>query len=177
MATWQGKHTQHTFNSLQELEFSIGAETSEILEYVMENVVLPKLKEYIENDVYKYNAEWDGRTGEFKDAWKIGLQRQGFYNNISLYLDDSAFSYGYPNPFTHNMYSASGLAEIINEGWNSSYYAMPPYGFPAIEARPYWKDFIEWMDENFGNEFLKECNKRGINMIVTNDLRFEYNNY
>ena len=174
MATWAGKHDVEDF---EQLEFSIGAETSEILEYVMEYVVLPQLQDYIERDVYNYHGQlsedfWDGRSGDFKRAWKIKVQRQGFYNNIELYIDEDKFSYQMSHSLSHMTDSASGLAEIINEGWNSTSYPFPPYNFPAMYARPYWDDFIEWMNNNFEEEFMKECNRRGLNMVITGDLSF-----
>lgn len=174
MATWSGSHNVDDF---QQLEFAIGTETSEILEYVMENVVLPQLLDLIERDVYSYHGQlsqnfWDGRSGDFKNAWKLKIQKQGFYNNIILYIDDNEFSYQMSHPFSHMTDSASGLAEIINEGWDSSSYPLPPYHFPAMYARPYWDDFIEWMNDNFEYEFIKECNNRGLNMTVTGDLSF-----
>lgn len=169
MATWGGSHYLRDF---QQLELSVGTETSEVLQYVMENVVLPKLQEYIEYYVYSYREKWDGRTFEFIDAWKVKVQRQGFYNNIILYIDDDELSYGFPNPFTHNLYSADGLAEVINNGWNSSNYILPPYGFPAMGARPFWNEFVDWLNKNFEKEFISECQRRGIDMVITGDLSF-----
>lgn len=169
MATWGAIHNLDNF---QQLEFSIGAETSEILEYVIENVALPKLQELIERDVYSYNEIWDGRTYQFKYAWEMKLQKQGFYNNVILFLNEDELDYGYPNPFTHITYSASGLAEIINDGWNSGTYPNPPMNFPIMSPRPYWDDFIEWLNNDFEYEFLKECNRRGLNMTITGDLYF-----
>lgn len=169
MATWGAIHSVDNF---EQLKFSIGVETSEILEYVMENIVLPKLQELIERDVYSYHEKWDGRTKQFKDAWKVQVQRQGFYNNILLFLDENELSYGYPNPFTHVTYDAIGLAEIINEGWQSNTYPNPPMNFPIMNSRPYWDDFIEWMNNYFEEEFLSECIRRGMDIRITGELYF-----
>lgn len=172
MATWGGSHIVDNF---EQIEFSIGTETSEILEYVMENIVLPKLQDYIYRDVYRYSGEqsskfWGRRSGQFVRAWKTKIQRQGFYNNIILYIDDSEIDTF--DEEDHRLYSASGLAEVINEGWHSDYYSSPPCGYPVMRARPYWDDFLEWMNDNFADEFLYECNKRGLNMTITGNLDF-----
>lgn len=175
MATWGGSHTVDNF---EQIEFSVGVETSEVLEYVMENVVLPKLQDYIYRDVYRYTGEqsskfWGGRTGQFLNAWKVRVQKQGFYNNVILYIDDNEIdSFDGDNESAHRFYEARDLAEVINKGWKSKYYDAPPCGFPVMRKRPYWNDFIHWMNDNFADEFLTECNRRGLNMTITGDLDF-----
>lgn len=175
MATWGGSHEVYDFD---QLEFSIGVQTSEVLEYVMENTVLPKLQDYIYRDVYRYNGEqssqfWGGRTGQFLNAWKLKIQRQGFYNNVILYADDYELdSFSGDNESSHRLYYASDLAEVINNGWHSDYYSSPPCGFPVMRKRPFWDDFMNWMNQNFEREFLAECNRRGIEMTITGSLDF-----
>ena len=49
--------------------------------------------------------------------------------------------------------------EIINNGLDSS-----NFNFPAIEARPFYDNWIAWATVEFDNLFISESKKYGITM-------------
>lgn len=175
MATWSGNVGFSNFN---ELYANVGVATSDILKDCMEKYALPKLLDYIQKDVYSYPATWtngnkkngQGRTGEFgdEDTWFVGEIKSGFYNQIYIALDGNSLHYG--SPFSHNYLSMTNriedaLPEIINNGLGGSY-----MNFPAIKARPFWYDFMNWFENKFGDIFVKECKRNGINMTITGGI-------
>ena len=174
MATWSGNVGFDNFN---ELYANVGTATSEILEYCMEQYALPKLLEYIDRDVYEYNATWlngntndEGRTYEFgdKDTWVVGKLKSGFYDQVYIAMNPSNLHYY--EPFGHNHITmekniAEALPEIINNGLSESH-----MNFPAIRRRPFWDDFIKWFEKDFGKIFVQECRKNGIDMTISGGI-------
>lgn len=170
MATWSGNVGFDNFNSLY---LNIGEVTSDIMNECIEKDIFPKLLEFIESDVYSYDATWTNggkeddecaRTGQFKKAWFVGKIKSGFYDQLYIGLDGSKLKY--KAPFVHRSISMYDeieniLPEIINNGLNKSC-----FNFPAIEARPFWTDFQNWVENNLADLFIARCKKHGIKMTV-----------
>lgn len=170
------------FTDLEQLYAKIDNSLFKALEKTMREVAMPKLKEFIERDVYnEYSNTWTGRTEEFADAWVMSSQKgkqnringrfaSGFQDGtIEIYISDSLLSfYNERNENndigSHQIGNAQALAEIINNGLNG----IPPMNFPAIKARPYWDDFVEWLhSDEFQDEFVKMCASEGVPLTKT----------
>lgn len=144
------------------------------LENTMQRL-LDKLKEFIEDDVYSYDYNDDeeptghywqragARTGEFKESWEyenvtqIGniVASRIFQNHSTMYWAENTFQHG-----SNQQLAEEVLAEIINDGKIGH-----AFGFPDIGDRPFWNDFLDWVDTNIDNIFTEECNKVGLSMV------------
>lgn len=131
------------------------------------------LLEFIEKDVYSYNPSFDVRTNQFKDSWynteaeiKGNMVESTILQDLASILYDGEWSHGseYSNPqgrLTMIEDGMNALAEIINDGLSTS-----NFGFPAIESRPFWDDFMNYAKTNLAKIFIVECAKVGLNVTV-----------
>ncbi|MGL4453665.1 MAG: hypothetical protein ACRCTZ_21105 [Sarcina sp.] len=100
------------------------------------------------------------RTNEFLESFKEnkatikGLMVQG-----EIFQDFMSMSYN-PESFTHGSYSGDVreyLADIINDGaiglFGDGWYS---------QSRPFWDEFIYWVDNNLNSIFEQECKKLGL---------------
>jgi len=152
---------QNDIKSLVELQTLYINLVSQALDNTLDKL-LKKLKELIQDDVYNWKSESDDpwglrsgqtlgltsgmRTGEFYDSWeKMKLILTGGYvtGQISESLD-VMHQVGWR---VHE--NRDELAEIINSGNG--------YNFGQCEARPYWTDWISWVELNIEAIFYKEC--------------------
>lgn len=124
--------------------------------------VLQKLENFIETEVYKVHSTWGDmgfRTGEFKDSWKRsnativtrGIVESTIFQNVSVMQQST-------NPPIH--IDRDSLAQIINSGIG--------YNFGSFNgiARPFWDEFLSWLNGNLTNLFYKNCNKVGLPISV-----------
>lgn len=120
--------------------------------------VLQKLEDYIQTEVYDVHSEWEDlgfRTGEFKESWdrsnaKVvaqGIIESEIFQNVSVMKTSL-------NPPIH--IDKDSLAQIINSGVG--------YNFGAFEgmARPFWDNFLTWLNGNLIKIFHKYCNNVGL---------------
>jgi hypothetical protein len=141
-------------------------------------VLLNKLKDYIYDDVYmvesisdnpwwydKNNAYGLNRTGEFMESWektKATLLGDGSFCEISQVLSSMKQTILGGN-IAHK--DREDLAKIIETGSG--------YNFGQMEgtARPFWKDFMIYVDENIDSIFISECKKVGLNLGTTLSIK------
>ena len=142
-----------TINSFAELETVIESLLAQALDLTTEEL-LNKLEDFIQQDVYDVPSKWDSiydlRTGEFKKSWdrtnvkKIAknVVESEIFQNISVMSVIDI-------PPIH--IDRDYLAEIINSGTG--------YNFGQMEgkARPFWDDFIQWVNTNLDSIFKKNC--------------------
>lgn len=142
-----------TINSFVELETVIESLLAQALDLTTEEL-LNKLEDFIQQDVYDVPSKWDSiydlRTGEFKKSWdrtnakKVAknVVESEIFQNISVMCVIDI-------PPIH--IDRDNLAEIINSGTG--------YNFGQMEgkARPFWDDFIRWVDMNLDSIFKKNC--------------------
>ena len=142
-----------TINSFVELETVIESLLAQALDLTTEEL-LNKLEDFIQQDVYDVPSKWDSiydlRTGEFKKSWdrtnvkKIAknVVESEIFQNISVMSVIDI-------PPIH--IDRDNLAEIINSGTG--------YNFGQMEGkvRPFWDDFIQWVNTNLDSIFKKNC--------------------
>ena len=140
-------------NSFVELETVIESLLAQALDLTTEEL-LNKLEDFIQQDVYDVPSKWDSiydlRTGEFKKSWdrtnvkKIAknVVESEIFQNISVMSVIDI-------PPIH--IDRDNLAEIINSGTG--------YNFGQMEgkSRPFWDDFIQWVNTNLDSIFKKNC--------------------
>jgi hypothetical protein len=115
--------------------------------------LLDILEDYIQKDVYDMHSKWEAsgkRTGEFKKSWERTKAQQTatniiesqIYQNISAMRIDSA-------QMIH--IDRDSLSQIINSGIG--------YRFGDFEgtARPFWDDFLNYVNTNLTSIFEKNC--------------------
>lgn len=151
-----------TFKNPIELEAYLSSLMSVALNNTMEKL-LNKLEEIIQEKVYdSYEGNWDldgWRTGQFKESWektipiiKGNLVESELFQNISnMIIYESAPVYIHTD--------RDNLAEIIESGVGYNFGSAPP--------RPFWNDFINWVEMNIYTIFEQECNKVGIKGMIT----------
>lgn len=132
--------------------------------------LLVKLNEIIEETVYSYKPTWDGRTGQFKKSWEresakiVGgmINREvtsKIYQNFdTMVYDGSKWKHG--NPW--ESLAKNQLNNIIEYGLPESH-----FNFPAIEERPFWSKFLEYVNKNLDEIFQEECAKVGLDIKPT----------
>lgn len=129
-------------------------------------VLMKELDNYIQEDVYTYNATWtngydgeDGRTYGFLNTWiNTPVVINGSTISSTIMQDGKSLihdTWQHGNPWSD--LSAESLAEIINKGLRASH-----FNFPAIESRPYWDDFLKYVNENYENILKQELVKLGV---------------
>lgn len=142
-----------TINSFVELETVIESLLAQALDLTTEEL-LNKLEDFIQQDVYDVPSKWDSiydlRTGEFKKSWDRTNAKKIAKNVVEseIFQNISAMSV-IDIPPIH--IDRDNLAEIINSGTG--------YNFGQMEgkARPFWDDFIRWVDMNLDSIFKKNC--------------------
>ena len=132
--------------------------------------ILDELGNIIDEEVYSYplDGEWQNRTGEFKQSWDFSVPT--IMNNwCESVLSQEAFGHYTPNnnrgEWSHgngwsSLLGFDSLNNIINDGLSQS-----NFNFPAIESRPFWNIFQQWLGLNFEKTFKEEC--------ISNDLPIE----
>lgn len=141
-------------------------------------ILLNKLKDYIYDDVYmkespsenpwwhdKSNIYGLNRTGEFMESWektKAIFLNGGSFCEISQVLS-SMRKIVLNGKTAHE--DGENLANIIESGEG--------YNFGQMEgvARPYWKDFTMYVNENINSIFINECAKVGLNLDTTLSIK------
>lgn len=129
--------------------------------------ILIELGNIIDEEVYSYplNGAWQNRTGEFKESWDYSIPSMinGWHESK---LSQDGFDHYTPNnnrgEWSHgngwsSIFNKDILNEIINNGLDDS-----NFNFPAIEARPFWDVFIQWLTLNFDRLAKEEMTKQGI---------------
>lgn len=141
-------------NSLQLEDYLV-----ELLKKALDDTMeafLNKLDEIIEEKVYEgYIGEWavqDMRTNQFKESWdkttayissniisasinqNISIMKQDFENKVHIDRDN--------------------LANIIETGIG--------YNFGYCQDRPYWSEFLKYIETEGYTVFQKKCAKYGI---------------
>lgn len=149
-----------TFKNLIEFEVYLQMQSSIALNNTME-ILLNKLEEIIQEKVYdSYNGYWASngfRTNEFKESWEKTISIiKGNLIESELFQNISNMTI-YDEPPIHT--DRDNLAEIIESGVG--------YNFGSAPARPFWNDFINWVEMNIYTIFEQECNKVGIKGMIT----------
>ena len=134
-------------------------------------ILLDKLKDFIYDDVYmiespsenpwwydKNNIYGLNRTGGFMESWektKATFLKDGSFCEISQVLSAMRLIV-LSGGVAHE--DREELAEIIETGVG--------YNFGQMEgvARPFWKDFMIYVNGNIDSIFINECNKVGLNL-------------
>lgn len=122
-------------------------------------ILLNELKNIIEQEVYTYDETWGGRTLEFKDSWEhktVDILEQEIYQNIDT-MKWSSEDWKHGNKWKSLKEKGILLSDIIENGRDNS-----AFGFPAIQARPFWSTFLQYVDNNLGGIFINECSKLGL---------------
>lgn len=158
------------FNNWIQMQADIEAKMERALRNTMAKL-LHKLRDIILEEVYSYpspNGDWDNRTNQFLDSWNIQEPYfiDGWYQEISqdgfdfLYNGERGmWSHGSPYSNPSGALNTQALDDIINDGLSSS-----NFGFPAIEARPYWDSFQIYVNMEIHNVFRTECAKVGLKL-------------
>lgn len=140
-------------NSFVELETIIESLLAQALDLTTEEL-LNKLEDFIQQDVYDVPSKWDNiydlRTGEFKKSWDRTNAKKIAKNVVEseIFQNVSVMSV-IDIPPIH--IDRDNLAEIINSGTG--------YNFGQMEGkeRPFWDDFIQWVNMNLDSIFKKNC--------------------
>ena len=140
-------------NSFVELETVIESLLAQALDLTTEEL-LNKLEDFIQQDVYDVPSKWDSiydlRTGEFKKSWDRTHAKKIAKNVVEseIFQNISVMSVIDVPPIHIDR---DNLAEIINSGTG--------YNFGQMEgkARPFWDDFIRWVNTNLDSIFKKNC--------------------
>lgn len=161
-------------DTLEGLCVNIGTFASATLEQALKEDALPVLRELIERDVYnKYKGTWadakGNRTYELEDAWAVRRVARGFFDTVEIYIDDGKINYNWdylrnPNGHlaSHSISRIEDLANIVNNGMNY----QPPMNFPQMSPRPFWDDFLDWLERDFAKKFQERCAKYGVKMVI-----------
>lgn len=139
--------------SFAELEIVIESLLAQALDLTTEEL-LNKLENFIQQDVYDVPSKWDSvydlRTEEFKNSWNRTNAKKVAKNVVEseIFQNISIMSI-IDIPPIH--IDRNNLAEIINSGTG--------YNFGQMEgkARPFWNDFMQWVDMNLDSVFKKNC--------------------
>lgn len=147
-----------TISNQEELQQVINDLVSEALDLTTEEL-LNKLEEFIQSDVYNVSSLWDSvyglRTGEFGKSWDRTKAKKVTKNIIETEIFQNVSIMNVVDvPPIH--IDKNNLAEIINSGTG--------YNFGQMEgvARPFWNDFMKWVDEHFDGIFRKNCINVGL---------------
>ena len=136
-----------------------------VLDAVMQKLLF-KLQDIIDENVYSYpnpNGAWDGRTGKFKESWDNSVAEMvgGWWESK---IDNQDFNFEWNNErdkYSHGnmekpLESNDDFNEIIDNRRGGS-----NFGFPALK-RPYWDEFLTWVDVSLDSVFKAECLKQGL---------------
>lgn len=130
------------------------------------NRLLIELGNIIDKNVYSYmlTGEWDNRTGEFGDSWDFSeveietLTTKMSYLSSTISNEDFELTYNNNiGEWSHgNGWSDLTIQELdwIIEQRNGG----SNFGFPALK-RPYWSEFLTFVDVNLDIIFQEECSK------------------
>ena len=153
-------------NNPIEFQLQMNMRLQSVVEGIMTRILM-ELGEIIEEDVYSYplNGEWQNRTGEFKESWDYSVPTMvgGWCESV---LSQDAFGHYTPNhnrgEFSHgngwsSLFGFDSLNTIINDGLSQS-----NFNFPAIEARPFWSNFQQWLGLNFDKIVKEQCILNGL---------------
>jgi hypothetical protein len=136
--------------------------------------LLNKLNEIIQSDVYNgYSPIWYSRTHEFGETWSqddTTIDSEGVHTAILQKVGEYVFNYN-PDLFQHGnpfkSVSLQGLDEIIDDGNIGHAFGFPPDG---LGERPYWKDFMDYVDSNIDmifKSYLDENIQSSIKYLFT----------
>ena len=153
-------------NNLVELQAQINMRLPMVVESIMTKMLI-ELGNIIDEEVYSYplNGEWQNRTGEFKESWDYSIPTMVGMMCESV-LSQDAFGHYTPNHdrnmWSHGNWNSSLLGfdllnDIINNGLSQS-----NFNFPAIEARPFWNVFKQWLDINADRLLKEACIENGL---------------
>lgn len=149
-------------NSVEQMQLEIDILAKNVVRGVAKRMT-EKLKEFIMSDVYgSYDATWGGRTEKFGDSWVYTEPEIKFGYIESIISEDLMkipFDGGWQHGSNYSRMEEFNLAEIINNGLKVS-----NFNFPAIQARPFWDNWIAWCMLEFDNLFISESAKYGITM-------------
>lgn len=149
-------------NNSAELNAIVMADISVALEMTM-NELLTKLQDYIQSDVYDVHSDSDrpweiNRTDEFKDSWeRSNVVVSGSTATSQIFENTSIMQQVMKGGhIVHE--DAETLAEIINSGHG--------YNFGQMEgtARPYWDNFVNYVESNLNEIFMKYCKQQGVSI-------------
>ena len=148
-------------NSDEQLQSILGMAMAEALDNTTQRL-LEELNRIIDQNVYSYEETWGGRTGQFKDSWSkdvsqiVGnIVQNKIYQDYGVMKYDGEWSHG--NPWSQ--LEPNGLNDIIENGLTES-----NFGFPAIQARPFWSTFENYVDANLDRIWVTECKKLGLDI-------------
>jgi hypothetical protein len=141
--------------------------------------LLDELLRIIEEEVYSYQvggtdgSGWNNRTREFENSWsKTDTELRGLIAETEILQNIGSFSYKWnknDGEWSHGNaweeFPIEDLDVVINEGLKSS-----NFGFPAIQDRPYWGKFKEYVKNNLSSIF--ESHLGNINSSVTINYNF-----
>ena len=153
-------------NNPIEFQMVMNTRLVKVMQGVMTRILM-ELGNIIDEEVYSYSLDgaWQNRTGEFKQSWdfSVPIMVGGWCESV---LSQDAFGHYTPNnnrgEWSHgngwsSLFGFDSLNEIINNGLNQS-----NFNFPAIEARPFWSVFLQWLDLNINEIFREQCLKNDI---------------
>lgn len=138
--------------------------------------LLEELKNIIKETVYSYDEQWDGRTGQFGEAWETeAAQAIGdivigrIFPNNRLDWNPDEFQHGNIfEPVRDSGSGLDGLYTILDNGANNG---NNPFGFPQTPPHDYWDMFINYVDRNLDNIFVKNCRAVGLNVRASVSAR------
>ena len=127
--------------------------------------LLEELQNIIDENVYSYQltGDWDNRTYEFKNSWTTSVpewiggwcEAQIDNQNFDFTWENSRNAWSHGNQFSP-VESNDDFNEIIDNRQGGS-----NFGFPALK-RPYWNEWLMWIDMNFDNVVREQCLKNDI---------------
>lgn len=127
-------------------------------------VAWDNLKDIIQQDVYdRYNPKWYQRTNELLNNWEYFEPKAlGLIVDSKLSFTKQISHSGYPF-FNHGISQIDNntFANIINGEYNIGKIANFPLE-DELNRNPFWDDFKKWCNDNFEEEFEKQCNELGL---------------
>lgn len=152
-----------TVSSYLELYTNVNAKLEKAINETA-RILLKELQDIIIRDVYSRPSptgeNWNGRTQQFLESWNKS-ESALVGNMVQSVISQDGFNFTWNNErdkWSHgNGWGAIDTAlldGIINDGLDES-----NFNFPAIEARPYWDNFKQYVAENVDKIFMEQCIK------------------
>lgn len=186
----KGRYASHNtvvaYRDLKSLTFNVQKYSEEAMRRTV-LIAINKLKEFAWNEIYDSRTpKWYSRNYALTNGWKMDEKKFNIYSNYSIRFDPSVLSntadkgkgersinqLRYLNASWgkegQDLLSPEQLIALVNYGHREG-----KFGFPAMPARPFWDDFMAWMEKNFYNEYLKQCRKIGLPVEVKSNKAIE----
>lgn len=152
-------------NSSAEFLMAMSSGVNIALNKTMDKLLL-ELGNIIDKNVYSYvlTGDWDNRTGQFGKSWSysdvetipitgnvISMFSTLSNDNFELESNNNSGEWSHGNGWSD--LTIQELNHIVEDRGGTS-----NFGFPALK-RPYWGEFINYVNANLELIFQEECSK------------------